>query len=241
MAKHRAGAAIQRGLMTSTATVKLDDERYFQVAPSNSFTERLLIRARARIYEDFVACCHPTPDSTILDVGVTDIITDGANPIERHHPHPRQITGAGLASGEGIAEAYGLARYVQIEANARLPFEDNAFDIVTSNAVIEHVGSRAMQHAFVKELARVGRQVFISAPNRYFPVEHHTAVPLLHFWRPSFALACTALGKTEWLGDDYLILTSMKDLKATNPSARFGYTGLALGPFSSNLFMHFVA
>ena len=224
--------------MSSTASVKFD-ERYFQVATSKSLTEHLVIKARTRIYEDFVACCRPGADSTILDVGVTDVITDGANPIERHSPPPRQITAAGLAAGEGVAETYGLARYVQIEANARLPFEDKAFDIVTSNAVIEHVGSRAAQRAFVEELARVGRQVFISAPNRYFPVEHHTAIPLLHFWRPTFVMACTALGKTEWLSDDYLTLTSMKDLKVTRPAARFGYTGLGLGPFSSNLFMHF--
>ena len=32
----------------------------------------------------------------------------------------------------------------------------------------------------------------------YFPVEHHTAIPLLHFWKRGFELACKCLGKEAW-------------------------------------------
>ena len=40
----------------------------------------------------------------------------------------------------------------------------------------------------MRELCRVAGRVFISVPNRYFPVEHHTAIPLLHFWDKGFEL-----------------------------------------------------
>ena len=62
-----------------------------------------------------------------------------------------------------------------------LPFRDGEFDVVFSNAVVEHVGSRTAQAAFVGELCRVGKSFFITTPNRWFPVEHHTGLPLLHY------------------------------------------------------------
>jgi hypothetical protein len=215
------------------------DRHYYQVVESGGLAERLLIRARAAIYRDFIACCAPGAGTTILDIGVSDVLNDGANLLERHYPHPGRITAAGLGTGADFAEAYGVGRYVQIEPNARLPFDDGAFDIATSNAVIEHVGGAENQRAFIAELRRVARQVFISGPNRYFPVEHHTAVPLLHYARPTFVAACRALGKAEWLDPANLTLVSLKDFKRLAPEARSGFTGLKLGPFSSNLFMHF--
>jgi SAM-dependent methyltransferase len=62
-----------------------------------------------------------------------------------------------------------------------LPFNNFEFDVVFSNAVVEHVGSRAEQRAFVGELCRVARSFFITTPNRWFPVEHHTGLPLVHY------------------------------------------------------------
>jgi len=218
-------------------TVKVD-QHYYEVAGAHSLAERLLIRARERIYQDFVACCRPGPETTILDVGVSDVINDGANLIERHHPHPGQITAAGLGPGEDFTRVYGVARYVQIKPEASLPFADKTFDVVASNAVIEHVGGLENQLALMAELRRVARQVFLSAPNRYFPVEHHTAVPLLHYWRPTFTGACKILRKTEWLDPSQLTLMSLADLRRLHPQGRVGYTGLRMGPFSSNMYLH---
>ena len=120
-------------------------------------------------------------DDTILDVGVSDVVNDAANMMERKYPFAELITAVGLGSGEDFRAAYPQTAYKQIAANQRLPFADRQFDIATSNAVLEHVGSPAHQELFVHELIRVARKVFISVPNRYFPVEHHTAIPFLHY------------------------------------------------------------
>jgi hypothetical protein len=61
--------------------------------------------------------------------------------------------------------------------------------------VLEPVGSERHQLSFVREPVRVAGKVFITVPNRHFPVEHHTAIPLLHFWTRTFDLACTDLDK----------------------------------------------
>ena len=66
-----------------------------------------------------------------------------------------------------------------------LPFADQAFDLVLSNAVIEHVGDEDQQRRFVAEHVRVGAHWVITTPNRWFPVEAHTTKALLH-WSPAW-------------------------------------------------------
>lgn len=69
----------------------------------------------------------------------------------------------------------------QVAADGRrLPFKDAAFDIVFSNSVIEHVGTRADQRLFASEIARVGRSYWVQTPNRRFPFELHLMMPLIH-------------------------------------------------------------
>ena len=64
-----------------------------------------------------------------------------------------------------------------------LPFRDSAFDVVFSNSVIEHVGDAGSQRRFAREVARVGRAYWVQTPNRWFPVEQHLLMPLVH-WLP---------------------------------------------------------
>jgi SAM-dependent methyltransferase len=221
------------------SSAKLDGQ-YYEAAAPHSLGERLVIVARDRIYDDMIRHCRPAPDATILDVGVSDVVNDAANMLERKYPHPDRISAAGLGPGEAFKAAFPAVAYRQIKANRPLPYADHGFDIAVSNAVLEHVGSRPHQAAFLRELCRVAKKVFISVPNRYFPVEHHTAIPLLHFWRPGFELACHWLGKAEWAQERNLILMSRRRLAGLAPAAAdctIGHTGIMLGPFSSNLFL----
>lgn len=216
------------------------DQRYYQSVPPRSLRERLLVAARDRIYHDFLHACRPQRHDTILDVGVSDIINDAANMVERKYPYPDRITAAGLGAAREFRDTFPQVTYTRIDANRPLPFADKTFAIATSNAVLEHVGSRPHQIRFVRELARVARRVFISVPNRYFPVEHHTAIPLLHYWDATFRFACLCVEKEEWVEESNLIRMSKAALAALAPPemcAHVGYTGIRLGPFSSNLFM----
>jgi hypothetical protein len=92
-------------------------------------------------------------------------------------------------------------------------------------------------------LCRVARRVFISVPNRYFPIEHHTALPLIHYNDAMFPIACWISGKSEWAQEENLILMSRRRLwqlaEQIEKSATVGLTGLPLGPFSSNLYLMF--
>ena len=124
----------------------------------------------------------------MLDVGADELAFgegDGCgtlNFFEELYPWPERITALGLQDGAGFRARYPHVAYVQGDALA-LPFADGEFDVVFSNAVIEHVGGREQQRKLVSEALRVGRRVFITTPNRRFPLEVHTRLPLVH-WLP---------------------------------------------------------
>jgi SAM-dependent methyltransferase len=146
------------------------------------------LRSRTRKLELFLDELQPTPESTVLDVGADELAFGEGdacgtlNFFEELYPWPERITALGLQDGSGFRARYPGIAYVQGDACA-LPFDDGAFDVVFSNAVIEHVGGRERQRKFVSEALRVGRRVFLTTPNRLFPLEVHTRLPLVH-WLP---------------------------------------------------------
>jgi SAM-dependent methyltransferase len=150
--------------------------------------DAISLRSRERKLQLFLDELRPTEDTTVLDVGADELgfgERDGCgtlNFFEERYPWPERITALGLHDGSGFGRRYPQIAYVQGDACA-LPFPDGAFDVVFSNAVIEHVGDRARQRMLVSEAIRVGRRVFLTTPNRRFPVEVHTRLPLVH-WLP---------------------------------------------------------
>ena len=146
------------------------------------------MRSRRRKLRLFLDELQPTEDTTVLDVGADELAFgegDGCgtlNFFEELYPWPERITALGLHDGSGFRARYPGTRYVQGDACA-LPFDDGEFDVVFSNAVIEHVGARDRQKQLVSEAIRVGRRAFITTPNRRFPLEVHTRLPFVH-WFP---------------------------------------------------------
>jgi hypothetical protein len=217
------------------------EEEYYRAVPREGLAKRLLVAARDQIFRDFQARMRPSPSDRILDVGVSDVLNAGANFLERCYPHPDKITACGLGEGTEFQIAFPAVGYVRIEPNVRLPFGDGSFDIATSNAVLEHVGSAQNQSFFVSELCRVAARVFISVPNRLFPIEHHTDLPMVHYADGLFQIACRLTGQSQWAREANLILMTRGRLRRiaapTGRSVQIGYTGLRLGPFSSNLYL----
>ena len=153
--------------------------------------DSISLRSRRRKLRLFLDELRPGPETTVLDVGADELAFgegDGCatlNYFEEHYPWPARITALGLQDGISFRARYPEIRYVQGDACA-LPFGDGEFDVVHSNAVLEHVGDRERQRLMVSESLRVARRVFISTPNRAFPIEVHTRLPLVH-WLPDRA------------------------------------------------------
>jgi hypothetical protein len=148
---------------------------------------RVSLWSRERKLRLFLEHYEPGPETTVLDVGVTDApygagSTD--NYFEAHYPWPERITAVGTTELDRFAAAFPQVRVVRADGRD-LPFADGEFDLCFSNAVVEHVaGGRPGQRRFVGELCRVARRVFVTTPNRWFPVDPHTLLPFVH-WLPA--------------------------------------------------------
>jgi hypothetical protein len=144
---------------------------------------RVHASSRARRHAFFMRVARPRPGDSVLDVGVTDLSGYGANLLEQVYPWPERITAAAIEPLHAFPQAFPEVTVVQTDGRT-LPFADGSFDLVYSNAVLEHVGDAEAQRAFLAEVARVGRRVlFVTTPNRCFPVDSHTLVPFVH-WLP---------------------------------------------------------
>ena len=175
--------------------------------------DAISIRSRRRKLALFLELMQPDAATTVLDVGVDEVSLGEAggqsgctthNFLEERYPWPERLTALGLHDGARFRERYPRIAYVQGDALA-LPFADGSFEVVHSNAVIEHVGARDRQEAFVREALRVGRRVFLTTPNRWFPVEVHTRLPLVHWLPDRLAGRAYDLAGMSWAKENHLL------------------------------------
>jgi SAM-dependent methyltransferase len=172
--------------------------------------DRVSLRSRVRKLALFHETMRTTPETTVLDLGADDSAfgAEGGcatlNFFEELYPWPERITAVGLTPGEAFRARYPGVRYVQADA-LDLPFEDGAFDVVFSNAVIEHVGGRERQAEFVGEALRVAARAFVTTPNRWFPLELHTRLPLVHWLPERLAGRAYDLARKPWAKDNHLL------------------------------------
>ena len=190
------------------------------------------------MFAKFLANMKPDPKHRVLDIGVTsDDSYQESNYFERLYPYKDRIVCVGTEDGSHLEKKYPGMKFIPINPHEPLPFKDKEFDIAFSNAVIEHVGSRENQRAFILEMLRVTRSFFLTTPNRWFPVEFHTALPLLHFLpKKVYRRALAALGEVYWSKEENLNLLSKKELLALFPNNYNVFIdSLQLLGFSTNL------
>jgi SAM-dependent methyltransferase len=137
----------------------------------------------------------------------------------------------------------GRARYgfetVLLDESGVLPFEDNYFDIVHCNSVIEHVTidkkqqwsfqsqkefteiAFERQKQFANEIRRVGKGYFVQTPNKNFVFESHTWLPLIQFLPRPFLIKTIRFLNKWWVkktAPDWNLLT-VKQMSELFPDA----------------------
>lgn len=147
--------------------------------------KRIIDRAsdynRERKYRLFLKIFQPDKNSKILDVGAAEKEwRDTSNLLEKRYLYPENITALGVDNFEQFNARYPKVKIVKY-GGGPFPFKDNSFDFCWCNAVIEHVGDRDQQAKFLKEISRVAKRAFVTTPNRYFILESHSRVILLHY------------------------------------------------------------
>jgi SAM-dependent methyltransferase len=126
--------------------------------------------ARARRHARFFPLTGVTATSRVVDVGCGGVGLRALEP-------DLDITGVDVDPRPGYP-----GPFVQADAAAKLPFEDDAFDLAYSNSVVEHIdpGRRAR---FAAELRRVARGWYVQTPAIGFPLDPHSLLPFAH-WLP---------------------------------------------------------
>jgi len=191
---------------------------YYRKTVISKIGTRLGIAARQKMVELFFKTFPPTESLTVLDLGVTSENDPTANFLEKLYPNLNNLTCAGVQDSSWLEKEYPGIKFIKIEQGKALPFKNQEFDVVYSNAVIEHVGSRRDQAAFIAEALRVGKAFFITTPNRWFPVETHTHIPLLHYLpQDVFRSILRLIGESFYSDEKNLNLLSRQDLRKTFP------------------------
>jgi len=192
---------------------------YYKNTGKIALASKISVQFREKMFAEFMAKTKPESKQRILDIGVTsDDRFQESNYFERLYPYKNKIVCVGTEDGSYLETKYPGIKFIQIKSQEPLPFDNNEFDVAFSNAVIEHVGSRERQRAFILEMLRVSKAFFLTTPNRWFPIELHSAIPFLHFFpKKIYRKLLTLLGETYWSKEENLNLLSRKELVALFP------------------------
>jgi SAM-dependent methyltransferase len=138
---------------------------------------------------------HVAEPGAILDVGVSRLELHNrrgpANYFLKTFRYPAEFyTGLAVDDMTGMDELHPGKKFVTYDGRI-FPFADHQFDSVFSNAVVEHVGDSDRQLLFINEMLRVGKWVFFTTPNKWFPIETHTGAFIRHWSDASFFKWCS--------------------------------------------------
>jgi hypothetical protein len=170
----------------------------------------------------FLETMRPGPETRVVDVGVGDTgfgtepgVASSHNFFEALYPWPERITAVSDVPLPNFAREFPMVRCVTA-SGTELPFEDDAFDLAFSNAVVEHVGARDEQRGSSPSSAAWPRRLPRDA-EPLVPVETHTLLPFIHWLpRPAADRAFDALGRDSWNRVDLLTKRELLDLFPAN-------------------------
>ena len=121
---------------------------------------------------------------SIIDIGTTPILDDVQNVILSKIKSNKNVTCLSNLNCKILLKKYPNIKNILTRDGRNNNLPNNSFDIVHSNATIEHVGSRKKQLLFIRECFRISKKyIFIQTPNRFYPLEFHTIIPFIH-WLP---------------------------------------------------------
>ena len=88
-------------------------------------------------------------------------------------------------------------------------------DLVVSNATIEHVGNTLNQKKMLENVIKLTKKIFvITTPNKFYPIELHTKIPLIHWFPKSiYRKLLKFLGLSFYADEKNLNLLSVNELK----------------------------
>ena len=150
----------------------------------NYIFEKIANNARSEFFNILKRNTKYSKKNSIIDIGTTPSLDDIQNIILSKIKDNKKVVCLSNLNCKILKKKYpNIKKILKGDGrNNKLP--NDSFDIVHSNATIEHVGSYKNQLLFIKECLRISKKyVFIQTPNRFYPVDFHTIIPFIH-WLP---------------------------------------------------------
>ena len=139
-----------------------------------------LNKYRSKIHNIFLESFVFTKKTKIIDIGSTQLLDEYENILVKKYKYKNNITCFSNQNLINLKKKYKKIKILQGDGR-KINLKKNSYDIAYSSATIEHVGSFLNQVKFIKEMLRVAKKgIFVTTPNRYFPFDLHTFLPLIH-------------------------------------------------------------
>lgn len=162
----------------SESKIKINYGRNFLYL--NSIYFFLIKKKRDEIFEILKKIFKFKKSTKILDVGTTPSLDPHENMILNNFKSKKNISCLSNQNLKKLKYQYPLTSFFHGDGR-KMRFKKNKFDIVFSSATLEHVGSYQNQSKFINECYRVSKNlIFITTPNRNYPIDFHTKLPFLH-------------------------------------------------------------
>jgi SAM-dependent methyltransferase len=122
------------------------------------------------VLQDFLR--DPIKDKRILDLGA------GSGEIGEYFSINNKVCSVDIEDQRKNKKSKVIFTKVDSE---KLPFEDDCFDIVISNHVIEHIKNQGFHLNEIYRVLKKGGICYLATPNRYFPLETHYKIWFIHY------------------------------------------------------------
>ena len=147
--------------------------------------QKITLNARNQFFNLFLVNNNYSENKSVIDIGSTPSLEKEQNTFLQKVKDNPNVTCLSNQDCKILQKKYKNIKKVIIGDAKNTMLENNSFDIVHSNATIEHIGSFEEQVLFVKEMFRISKEsIFIQTPNRFYPIDFHTILPFVH-WLPN--------------------------------------------------------
>ena len=145
--------------------------------------DKIVFDHRKKMYNKIFCKSKDNFYNSILDLGSTSDISSSSNAFLGFFSAPTIVSISDQNITKETRDKFPHVEFIQGDA-LQLNLKSNSFDLVFSNAVLEHVGDSTNITRFINESMRIAKnEVILITPNRWFPIETHTKLLFLH-WLP---------------------------------------------------------
>ncbi len=149
----------------------------------NKLFDFIVFHHRKKMYKTIIYDLDTNLNYKLLDIGSTSDTGKSSNAFLYFFPNDKIVSVSDQEISFETKRKFPNVDFRQGDGRA-LEFIDAEFDLVFSNAVLEHVGAHKNIEKFITEANRVSKsKVILITPNRWFPLETHTKILFLH-WLP---------------------------------------------------------